>query len=83
MTIRPVGNNATYPPNPSTPLPGGFHIEADVPGAGTLTLDVTNTRIISYVSGTLGRWIGSVTGGFENKTQYTGAALYEMFTFDI
>lgn len=83
ITVRPTGVNATYPPTPETALPDGFHIELNVEGEGELTLEVTNTRLITNEPGTAHRWIGSVAGGFNNKSTWEGVALYEAFTFDI
>ena len=81
LTIRPTGDNDVFPPVSGNGAPGGFHISMDVPGEGTLEVDVTH-KLLEYVDyGTVYRWVGTLNGGFGNGTEWTGPALYEQFTF--
>ena len=81
ITVRPTGANSTWPPMHGSGTPGGFHISANVEGEGALEIDVTHKTLIAADPGTLYRWVGSVSGGFGNDTQWSGPALYEQFTF--
>lgn len=83
ITVRPTGTNATYPPTPESAPPTGFRVEQEIDGKGTLVLEATNERIITLVENTAYRWIGSVSAGFGNETQWQGVGLYEQFAFDV
>lgn len=81
ITVRATGANSTWPPVHGGGPPTGFHISADVEGEGMLEIDVTHKTLISVDPGTLYRWVGSVSGGFGDGTEWSGPALYEQFTF--
>src|SRR5262249_2338945 len=78
VTVRPIGNNAQYPPVITSGNPSGFHIEMDLGEEGRLEADVWSTLVIADVI-LYTRWIGTITGGVLGGTNYTGMALYEKF----
>ena len=63
-------------------LPDGFDVAVQIPGKGTLSMKVSNKAITQWLPGIAGRWMGEVKAGFKGKTQWTGSAFYEAFTFN-
>ena len=81
ITVRPFGDNSTYPPLTSTGTPSGYHITVDTP-EGVLTVDAHSDRMILGSSGDIyNRWVGRLTGGFNGSTGLQGVALFEQFAF--
>ncbi|EJU01399.1 hypothetical protein DACRYDRAFT_53127 [Dacryopinax primogenitus] len=74
--VRPTGANSAYPPIPGL-LPTGFHIVYDMGSAGVMELNVTNYQAVVNYPGLHTRWVGSVVGGIQGQTTYTGVGLYE------
>ncbi|KAJ7775981.1 hypothetical protein DFH07DRAFT_983139 [Mycena maculata] len=62
ITVRPTGQNATYPPVLSTPNPTGYHIAIDLGEEGTLAVDVTVLTTLITVNPEYARSIGNVSG---------------------
>ncbi|GJE99301.1 hypothetical protein PsYK624_155540 [Phanerochaete sordida] len=80
LQVRPVGGDATYPPTTQTGTPDGFTLSFDVPGQGTLEMEVPSGEIILQTVGESTRWIGEFTGTLAGQS-LSGVGLYEQFTF--
>jgi len=76
MAVRPTGANDAYPPIPGL-LPTGFQIIYNMGNAGVLEVNITNHEAIVNYPGLYTRWVGSVSGGIQGQTTYTGIGLYE------
>ncbi|CAI6335577.1 unnamed protein product [Periconia digitata] len=82
ITVRPFGENSTYPPLTSTGAPSGYHIVADTPD-GVLTVDAhSDTMILGFSGDMYNRWVGRLTGGLNNNTDLEGVGLFEQFAFN-
>ncbi|KAF7373140.1 hypothetical protein MSAN_00521900 [Mycena sanguinolenta] len=84
ITVRPTGQNATYPPVISTGNPSGYHIDFDLGCEGTLVVDVEVLGNIVVVNPEYGRFVGNMTGSVspmegEATTGLVGMALFEQF----
>ncbi|KIW17327.1 hypothetical protein PV08_04519 [Exophiala spinifera] len=80
LRVRPFGTNATYPPDPTSPLPDGYSISYDLGAKGTL--DVNFTRELHFFSTpTYNRFLGNLEGGITGEQNFTGQALCEQFAF--
>lgn len=80
LTVRPTGENDTYPPTDMYALPGGFHVEFDLGGEGSAVFEVDVTNDIETIDlGTQGytRWIGACTGGVRGEVVEQGIGLWE------
>ncbi|KAJ6457631.1 hypothetical protein C8R45DRAFT_1184337 [Mycena sanguinolenta] len=84
ISVRPSGQNATYPPLVSTGNPSGYHIEVDLGQDGTLTADVEVSGNLIEANPEYGRFVGKITGeevaldGMVT-TGLVGMALFEQF----
>jgi len=77
ISVRPIGPNNAYPPIPGEE-PSGFNIVYDLGITnGILNVTVTNHETVVEYPGLYTRWVGSVVGGVNGETTYTGVALYE------
>jgi hypothetical protein len=82
ITVRPFGENSTYPPLTSTGAPSGYHITVDTP-EGVLTVDAhSDTMILGFSGDVYNRWVGKLTGGFNGSTDLQGVGLFEQFAFN-
>ena len=80
--MRPTGQNSQYPPVITSGNPQGFHIDLDLGSEGMLEVDIeTNIALADAILFT--RWSGSMSGGVQGGTTYTGVALYEEFKFEL
>ncbi|KAJ7732685.1 hypothetical protein B0H16DRAFT_1770072 [Mycena metata] len=88
LSVRPTGQNATYPPLLSTGPPSGYHITFDLEQAGTLEVDLNVTGIITAIIADTApymRFVGNVSGvilpvgNSTPGTTMTGTALFEQF----
>ncbi|RAK85133.1 hypothetical protein BO79DRAFT_156688 [Aspergillus costaricaensis CBS 115574] len=80
MKVRPIGENATFPPTSESLLPDGFKITVDVPELGLLEAQLT-PNLATLTKPGYGRWIGSVNGSVNGVTYDTGVSGFEMFDF--
>ncbi|KAJ6548789.1 hypothetical protein B0H19DRAFT_1031982 [Mycena capillaripes] len=87
IRVRPIGQNATYPPVLSTGTPSGYHVTLDLKDAGTLEVDVSVMENIvdspQYVR-SVGNMSGMVVpiGAYNVESERTvlgGKALFEQF----
>jgi hypothetical protein len=79
ITVRPTGNNATYPPHTPDGPPEGFHIEIEMARGGIFVVDVTPTSLLVNGLGLYYRWAGALKGGVQGGDTYTGTAVFEQF----
>ena len=84
ISVRPIGQNATYPPLVGTGNPSGYHIEVDLGQDGTLTADVEVLGSLIEVNPEYGRFVGKMTGEVvpldgDVTTGLAGMALFEQF----
>jgi hypothetical protein len=80
LRVRPVGQDATYPPTTKTGNPGGFTLSMPVPGKGALEMQAMQGQVVLDAPGVSVRWIGPINGTLGGQT-LEGVALYEQFTF--
>ncbi|THG98946.1 hypothetical protein EW026_g3325 [Hermanssonia centrifuga] len=81
-SVRPTGVNATFPPTSQSAPASGFRVIIPSQDGEGLTFNITHKEVIYDSPGQAVRWIGSVSGGFNNGTVWdSGIALYEQFTF--
>ncbi|KAL4957610.1 hypothetical protein BDW69DRAFT_200454 [Aspergillus filifer] len=82
ITVRPFGENSTYPPLMSTGAPTGFNISVEIPGgedmefAATAKYIVAGSPMVGYV-----RWTGSLEVEVDGE-RMVGETLYEQFAFE-
>jgi len=76
MSVRPRGENSTYPPIPGAE-PSGFHIVYDMGDQGILDVNVTNYENVAYQPPQYARWVGKTVGGIRGQEVYEGVGLYE------
>ncbi|KAJ6457628.1 hypothetical protein C8R45DRAFT_563619 [Mycena sanguinolenta] len=87
ITVRPTGQNSTYPSVISIGNPSGYRIEVDLgKESGTLVADVEVLGNLVPVNPEYGRFLGNITGslvapGGEATTGLLGMALFEQFKF--
>ncbi|KAJ7255135.1 hypothetical protein B0H12DRAFT_1114271 [Mycena haematopus] len=84
ITVRPAGQNTTYPPVISTGNPSGYHIEADLGAEGTLVVEVGVLSDLIGVNPEYARFVGNMAGEVvstegEATTGLVGMALFEQF----
>lgn len=86
LTVRPTGQNATYPPGKNTGNPEGFHIMMDLGNGRLLEADVTPKEIVIQTPKAFStaesewytRWIGTINGTVSGDEEvYDGVALFE------
>ena len=80
MKVRPIGENATFPPTSESLLPDRFKITVDVPELGPLEAQLT-PNLATLTKPGYGRWIGSVNGSVNGVIYDTGVSGFEMFDF--
>ncbi|KAJ6457615.1 hypothetical protein C8R45DRAFT_844134 [Mycena sanguinolenta] len=88
ITVRPTGQNATYPPVISTANPSGYHIDVDLGADGTLAIDVTVLSNLVGVNPEYGRFLGNMTGSIvlpdgNSTAGLVGMALFEQFKLTV
>ncbi|KAL4963061.1 uncharacterized protein BDV14DRAFT_95822 [Aspergillus stella-maris] len=82
VTVRPFGDNSTYPPLMSTGAPTGFNISVEIPGADDMEFAamakyvVAGSSMVGYV-----RWTGSLEVEVDGE-RMVGETLYEQFAFE-
>ncbi|KAF7360020.1 hypothetical protein MVEN_00729600 [Mycena venus] len=88
IRVRPIGQNATYPPVLSTGPPSGYHITLDLQNAGTLEVDVSVMEKIADSTPEYTRSVGNMSGVVvpvgaykveSDPTVLGGKALFEQF----
>ena len=62
VTVRPYGNNATYPQHAGDPNSVGFDITIDLGGNKGMLVLQTGGIIVDDAPGVFGRWHASVSG---------------------
>jgi len=76
MSVRPTGQNSTYPPIPGA-QPSGFHIIYDMGAKGVLDVNITTYETVENSAPVYSRWVGSSYGGIRGQEIYEGVGLYE------
>ncbi|KZT50782.1 hypothetical protein CALCODRAFT_477969 [Calocera cornea HHB12733] len=76
MSVRPTGQNSTYPPLPGA-SPSGFHIVYDMGPAGVLEVNITNYETVENTEPLYERWVGTSVGGIRGREVHNGVGLYE------
>ncbi|KAL2817620.1 hypothetical protein BJX63DRAFT_429665 [Aspergillus granulosus] len=81
ITVRPYGENATYPPLISTGSPTGFTVKIDLPEE-QVELTATGTYITSggWENAPYTRWSGTLEGRIAGE-DLDGKAIFEQFKF--
>ncbi|KAL4780297.1 hypothetical protein BJX76DRAFT_49533 [Aspergillus varians] len=82
ITVRPFGENSTYPPLASTGNPNGFKINIELPDGGELDFTAHADRLVSRnAEGTrYARWTGTLEGTVDGQA-LTGDTVFEHFHF--
>ncbi|KAL4914994.1 hypothetical protein BDW62DRAFT_219719 [Aspergillus aurantiobrunneus] len=79
ITVRPFGENATYPPLNTTGSPTGYRIHIDLPTGEELELTATGeNRISPPALTTYARFTGRLEGTVDGE-ELVGEALYDYF----
>ncbi|KAJ6486022.1 hypothetical protein DFH09DRAFT_1054425 [Mycena vulgaris] len=83
IRVRPIGENATYPPGNDTGFPSGYHITLDLGVEGVLEMNaIVAAPLMSVPS--YGRFVGNLTGSIKPARGaggylMSGTALFEQF----
>jgi hypothetical protein len=81
VKVRPWGGDDVYPPVPTASVPKGFTMEFQLT-QGLFTANfTTGLEIVS--SSAYNRFVGPVTGGFQNGKPLKGLGLCEQFHFPL
>jgi hypothetical protein len=80
IKVRPIGANSTYPPTQSSGNPEGFNINLDL-GGKVLTANVTNQLVVVPGLTFYARWTGTIVGGINGASDWTGVSLQEEFRY--
>ncbi|KAL4938072.1 hypothetical protein BDV06DRAFT_215411 [Aspergillus oleicola] len=82
ITVRPFGENSTYPPLITTGAPTGFNISVELPGGDNLDFTATANNVIAGTE-KLGylRWTGTLEATVDGE-RMVGETLYEQFAFE-
>jgi hypothetical protein len=82
VKVRPSGAGDAYPPQITTPLPDGFHIDIDLGELGILSVDVVADVTIAEAT-VYERWVGTMSGGILGGETFNGGrSIYEQFRFE-
>ncbi|KIY53782.1 hypothetical protein FISHEDRAFT_32652 [Fistulina hepatica ATCC 64428] len=79
VSVRPTGDNSTYPPLSSTGNPSGYAIQIDLGTIGIFEAALTPENILLDTD-VYRRFTGPLVGGFQGSTTYNGTSLLEQFS---
>lgn len=81
ITVRPTGQNDTYPPTTTSGTPSGFAISIDMGVNGTLKVNVEGI-LVATGDGLYLRGLGNSYGTFNGAELANGTAMWDAFSLE-